>query len=309
MEIERIMPQSEQEWLKLRTMDITSTEVSALFGLSPYATNFELWHRKKKSEVVLLEANQRMKWGIRLQDSIAQGIAEEKGWSIKRWNEYVRIPELRMGASFDFLIDSMADVEILEIKNVDGLAFRDGWFVDDNYIEAPPHIELQVQHQMLVSGCKKAHIGALIGGNKMVCVERVPDDKIHEAIRRKVVVFWKSIDDNVEPTPDFSRDAEFIAGLYRYSEPGKVLDAKDDAEIAQWAEEYKAFGMGIKTAKSGQDEIKARLLMKIGTAEKVLGENFSISAGLIGPAEVAAHTRAGYRTFKVNWKKEKIKNG
>ena len=46
MTVQTITPSSKQDWLKARTEDITSTEVSALFGISPYTTAFELWHRK-----------------------------------------------------------------------------------------------------------------------------------------------------------------------------------------------------------------------------------------------------------------------
>ena len=60
---ESIIPASEEEWLKLRTLDVTSTESPALFGLSPYMTKFELWHRKKSGEVYTIKDNERMFWG------------------------------------------------------------------------------------------------------------------------------------------------------------------------------------------------------------------------------------------------------
>ena len=52
MDRERIERTSEQAWLQQRAKDVTSTEVSALFGLSPYMTEFELWHRKANAEIV-----------------------------------------------------------------------------------------------------------------------------------------------------------------------------------------------------------------------------------------------------------------
>src|SRR3990167_5628915 len=99
-----IKPTSEADWLSLRTLDITSTEISALFGCSPYSTAFELWHRKKSGVIVQLKENERMFWGTKLQDAIAAGIAEEQGWAIRRMNEYIRNAELRIGSSFDFAI-------------------------------------------------------------------------------------------------------------------------------------------------------------------------------------------------------------
>ena len=77
--IETIIPEDNKHWLQLRTRDVTSTEVSALFGLNPWMTEFELWHNKKSQAVIEIEDNERMKWGRRLEDPIAQGVAEDTG--------------------------------------------------------------------------------------------------------------------------------------------------------------------------------------------------------------------------------------
>ena len=60
-----------QSWLENRLLDVTSTEVSALFNLNPYQTEFELYHQKKDKVVVAISDNERMAWGRRLEDSIA----------------------------------------------------------------------------------------------------------------------------------------------------------------------------------------------------------------------------------------------
>src|SRR3989304_3721530 len=99
-----ISPENKEQWLEERTKDITSTDIAALFGISPWTTAYELWYRKKDRLIVEIEENQRMKWGLRLQDAIAAAIAEEQGWHIRRMDEYGRIPELRVGSSFDFSI-------------------------------------------------------------------------------------------------------------------------------------------------------------------------------------------------------------
>ena len=106
MEIHR--PENKAHWLELRSMDITSTEVSALFGISPYKTHFELWHQHKDGLITEIEENERMRWGSRLQNAIAEGIAEDEGWQIRLMDEYVRDPARRMGSSFDFGIESTA---------------------------------------------------------------------------------------------------------------------------------------------------------------------------------------------------------
>ena len=299
MAIHSITPKDRADWLARRAEDITSTDVAALFDCSPYCTAFELWHRKKDGTIVELEPSDRMRWGVRLQDSIAHGIAEDQGWTIRRMDEYMRDDELMIGASFDFAI---GDDGLLEIKNVDSLQFKDGWIVDGDSIEAPAHIELQLQHQLAVSGRAFAYIGALVGGNRVVLIKREPDAKIIAAIKSKVKAFWQSIADNKPPTPNFERDAEMISKLYGYAEVGKVKTA--DEEIEALAAKYREAGQAEKAAQGLKEAAKAELLMLIGDAEKVKGATFSISAGMIGPKHVE-YDRDGYRDFRLHWKRSK----
>lgn len=304
---ESIAPRDEAHWLSLRAQDLTSTEVAALFGLSPYITEFELYHLKVGNVASSFELNDRSKWGQRLQDSIAVGIAEDQGWKVRKMTEYIRMPELRIGSSFDFRIqheDEQAD-GLLEIKNVDALIFRDGWMVaEDKTIEAPEHIELQVQHQMLVSGLSYAIIGALIGGNRVILEKRIADAEIHHAIKAKVASFWERVDSKSPPEPDFHRDIETIKRLHSFAQPNKVVDVSGDERLEQLVTRYRDFGRTKKEAEDEQEAIKAEILTLVGDAEKAIGQGFTLSLGMIGEAEVA-YTRKPYRMFKANFKKTK----
>lgn len=299
--VQTIVPESEAHWLELRAQDLTSTEIPALFGVSPYMTEFELFHRKRQNLIVEFEANERSKWGLRLQDSIAHGIAEDQGWEIRRMEEYLREPTRRLGSSYDFAIGKDG---LLEIKNVDSLQFRDSWIVDGENIEAPPHIELQVQHQLALSKRDFAHIGALVGGNRLILIKREPDEKVINAIKKRSQEFWNRVDENKEPTPDFSRDSDVIARLYGLAEAGKLFDARGDSEINSLVQEYRAAGEEEKKAGLIKDEVKARLLVRLGDCEKAAGDGFSISAGMVAGAKVE-YERKPYRTFRINFKKEK----
>lgn len=296
---EKHVPESKQDWLNLRAGDITSTEIAALFGISPYMTKFELWHRKRARQVVELDENDRMKWGTRLQDAIAAGIAADTHWTVKRKDEYMRIPELRIGSSFDFEGHSF----LLEIKNVDGLVYRNQWEND----EAPPHIELQVQHQMLVSGHDRAYIGALVGGNAVTLIARDRDDTIFDAIKFQARMFWESIDAGTPPEPDFERDAEFISQLYKQSSPGKVLDAGADLVVQNLATQYRDLGEQIKQLESSRKGVRAQILTHIGDAEKAVSDQFTISARTVAATQVEAFERKAYRDLRITWKKENAK--
>lgn len=308
---EIIAPNDQAHWLMLRTKDVTSTESAALFGMSPYVTRFDLWHRKRSGVVPEFKSNERMQWGNRLEAAIAHGIAEEQGWTISPMKEYMRDPHARIGSSFDFVITSLGEPVHLEIKNVDYRAFKDGWIEhDDGTIEAPEHIEMQVQHQMAVSGFKRAFIGAFIGGNRGVVIERERDEEVIRAIRHRVAEFWRTVDEGIEPDPVMPEDAEAMIRLHQYAEPGKVLHAKGDAAIAALVADYKQAGLDADAAEERKQVAKAAILAAIGDAERVIGDGFTISAAMqadtpptLITAEMVGKTyggRRGFRNLRVN---------
>lgn len=311
------LPENKDHWLELRSQDITSTEVSALFGLSPYMTEFEVWHRHKSNLKSDFKENDRTIWGSRLEPAIAKGIAEDNGWDVIPKKEYMRREDLRAGSSFDYAVVKLmrdeqnkltgmfSEEAILEIKNVDSLIFKENWIVDEetkDVVEAPTHIEMQVQHQLMISGLDKAYIGALVGGNKLTLIERNRDEEIIAAIESKIKEFWKSIEENREPKPDFKKDADFISKLHGFSEPGTENLA--DEKVEELAKIYKEVAEQEKEITSRKKAIKAEILTRIGNTERVLGESFTISAGMVGPAHIE-YDREGYRNFRITFRKKK----
>ncbi len=316
---------SEAAWLELRAQDLTSTDVAALFNVSPYLTYFDLWHRKHDQATVPFQMNDRVKWGSRMEAVIATGIAEDQGWMVRPMKEYIRLDGLRLGSSFDFCILGGLDVptedapivvtadgtpylfpvSLLEIKAVDWLQHKQKWIVhEDGEIEAPLHIELQVQHQMLVSGVPRAKLGVMIGGNQVQLLTREAIPDYQQMILQKAAAFWQSVDDHVEPSPDFPEDLDTVKRLYGYGDPGKYLEASDDAEIRALCEDYVAAAAAVKEAEALKDTAKGKLLMAIGECSKVTCGLFTISAGMVAEAEVA-YTRAPYRNFRVTQRKPK----
>lgn len=304
--IEVIPFTTEENWLQERAKDVTSTQVSALFGCCPYLTEFELFNQRVGKYIREFSGNERTKWGTRLESAIAMGISEEKGWPIRPMKEYIRDTEINAGSSFDFAVlnENGTDAAILEIKNVDFMQFKTEWAEnDDGSIEAPPHIELQVQHQLMLTGFNRAFIGVLIAGNQMKLIEREPMPEIHEQIKIRIGQFNEDIRAGNTPNPDFSRDMNVINQLYNYSTPGKI-ETNLSEDLRRLASRYKKVNEDIKMLEVSKDELKAEMLSIIDDAEKVIGADFSITASLVKPTRVE-FDRKGYRSFRVNWVKEK----
>ena len=316
MTIQTIEIENQHQWLTERAKDVTSTEVSALFGLSPYLTEFELFHQKRDAVVVKIEPNERMKWGNRLESAIAQGAAEDMGWNIAKLNVYMRDQAARIGSSFDFEIKSSANGPgILEVKNVDWVQYQKNWIDDGNgNIEAPEHIELQVQHQMEISGFEWCAIVALVGGNEQKIVLRNRDRDIGKSIREKTGEFWNRVLQNQPPSADYTRDAEFIIKqLRRDAVEGLVAEA--DAELEDMIKQFEFVRKEASDLEKIKDQRRAEILERIGQASKVITSFGSLSTGqvkgrsgtLITPQMVGTVIGAteGYRSFRFYPKKEK----
>lgn len=300
--ITRINPESREAWLALRQQDVTSTEVAALFGVSPYKRPWRLYQDKvnPESREVFTE-NERMKWGLRLEEAAARGIAEDMGWEIRHFPFYCRDTEARLGASYDYEV--LKQDAVLEVKTV-GVDQRHTWTLEAGREEAPPHIELQLQQQMMLAGKARGFIGALIGGNEVVVIRRDADQKVHEAIRNVASEFWQRVDTLVEPDIDWHLDAADIIALRQNVTEGLVFNAEGNDAIDALVYAYRDAGEREKSAKSDKDAAKAQMLTIIGEAQKAIGDGWSISAGTTRKGEYTVKA-SEYRDFRVNVKKQK----
>lgn len=311
-----------KRWHELRGRDVTSTQTAALFGLSPYNTAFEIAQQKLaaiRGEFDTWAGNERTAWGNLLERVIAERVGHVYGVQVQPMKQYMRRTDAPMGASFDYEIigvtDTVAEDErlrvlfgahgpgVLEIKNVDARVFASSWTTDGEP-EAPEHIEIQVQHQLHVCGYGWACIAALVGGNTLEIIPRLRDAAMGTALQTKIEKFWLDLGAGILPPIELPADADIVRKMHAYAEPGKLLDAREDATIAELCAEYTAASAAAKEAEDRKKSAAARLLQHIGDAERVLVKGYTISAGMIAPAHVE-YERAGYRNLRITKKAAK----
>lgn len=282
--------ETKQEWLEQRAKNINSTDVSALFGLSKYMTPYELFHKKKNKTTDEI-SNPRMIYGTMLESGILNLFNHLENKEAIPMKAYCELDDLKIGSSFDAVIES--ENAIVEIKNVDQFIFKNEW-IDD---EAPYHIELQVQHQMLVSGYSNCYLVALVGGNDLKVFKRTADENIQQAIIEKVKEFWSAIENGIEPEIDYAKDYEFVKSLYQETD-GSVIVTDDLYPLAR---KYKDYSTMEAEAKEQKEAIKAEIFTKIGQTEKVKGSNYSISASVVNKAEYLVKPQS-YRNLRTTVK-------
>lgn len=321
------IPATDAIWKGLRKHDITSTESAALFGLSPYMSKFELYHRKRMKDVTEIQMNDRMLWGQRMESIIAEGIGADNGVIVRKVPEYVRIVRSRMGATFDYeicglrplLMQCFSSIEytplqqmfvehgagLFEIKATGYVEFRDNWTRnDDKTIEAPGHIEIQLQHQLHVSDKYEwGAIGVLVAGNSPKVTARMRDHEVGEGLEAACIQFWQDLKAGREPDPTFPGDAGIVKTLYSRINAGEIFDGREDTVLAALCEQYRS-AVDVEAAATGQKEsAKSRIYMHAGTAERALTKEFNVWLGTVGEAEIPAYTRKGFRSIKITRKK------
>jgi len=299
---------NKQDWLENRLLDVTSTEVSCLFNLNPYKSEFELYNEKKDKLIQNIDSP-RMAWGRRLEKSIAEGFAEEKGVEVKPYDVYLSNDKTRMGSSFDYKI--LGDKEaLLEIKNVDGFIFRTKWEEDsEGNILAPPFIEMQLQHQLHLANIESGYIVALVGGNEMKICKRERFPEVGKQLEAKVKEFWERVRTGTPPDINYERDSNYmIKNLYNQAKEGITLAADEDMDTL--VDEFNSINRECKQLEKQKDSIKAQILEKSQGASKIVSKYGTINCGMTKGSQgkyitedmVGTHIspRKPFRQFKYN---------
>ena len=294
---------------------VGASEVAALPGIdcSPYMTGYGLYAIKAGLIQAEPLEGDRIDAGNFFEPAIAAWASKKWDWKIRRHRDYLRHPTIaRMGASLDYTTEPGSPVEI---KNVDGLIFRDQWQCEgEEIIEPPLHIALQLQWQMACANEPMGWIVACVGGNRLVRGLFNARPKIQEAIATHGRAFWHMVDNKTPPAIDYLKDVATIAAIHQDAS-GEPVDLSFDNRAVQLCAEYTAAAAHGKAADEAKAAAKAELLEKIGAARSAVIGDFKVSASAIAPklgtmitAEMVGTTinaRKGYRDFRVTEKVQK----
>jgi predicted phage-related endonuclease len=269
------------EWHHLRSQVVGGSEVAALFGAQPdYCLSlYGLWMVKAGRVPLPTVSNPRTVWGLKLEAAIAEGCAEQEGWTIRKGSHVVDPVTPGMGCTLDFIIESGEPGKghgALEIKNVDRLVHARSW--QDG--EPPMHILLQHQHQMACTGYSWGAVGELIGGNELRIYRYEARPRLIADIRRRVREFWQSIEAGCEPSVDGSDTTTAILRALNLETIDEVADLTADNEAPEICAGLLHATEARKAAEHVENEFKNRLIQKLGPNRKARAQGFFISTAI-----------------------------
>lgn len=265
------------DWHELRLQNIGGSEIAGLFDVQQayQLSRYGLFQVKSRLAEDDFSGNERTLWGNRLEQAIAEGLAEENGWTVRKGGYFRDAYTQGMGSTLDYIITSHPEHEgpgVLEIKNVDGIVFNEKW-IDD---EPPLHILLQMQHQLACSGFKWGIIGALIGGNttKTYFYEARPG--IISQIRQRVDAFWNDVREYRVPPVDGSDNTSKI--IKAMNSPVRQEEVNsDDEELFQLCQEFDETRKVKKEAEEAHKVIKNRIAAKVADIKRTNVGQFIVS--------------------------------
>ena len=280
--------QGSQEWIAHRAKFWNASDASAMMGCSPHMTRTELLHMKKTGITAEVDpaTQRRFDDGHRfeaLARPLAEAIVEEDLYPVTGTNG-------ELSASFDGL--TLMEDTAFEHKTLNESLRYTPWDEGNGY-HLPPHYQVQMEHQLMVSGADRVlFMASEWRGNELV-EERHCWYASDPALRAKIVAGWqqfavdlvnftpvevvdKPVAAPVTALPAVSvqvtgeiavRDnfALFEKALRDFIDNRLIREPATDQEFADLDLQIKA----LKNAESALDAAEAQMLAQVSTVDTI----------------------------------------
>ena len=151
-------------WLAYRKQGIGSSDAAAAVGLNPYQSALALWLNKTGRDENLTQPDPDDEdspcyWGNVLEPIVAMQYSRRTGNRVRRINAVLQHPDPQyawMLANIDREVVGNSEVQILECKTA-GIHGSRLWKQG-----VPEYVQLQVQHQLAVTGTQAADVAVLL---------------------------------------------------------------------------------------------------------------------------------------------------
>jgi predicted phage-related endonuclease len=269
-----LIGKTREQWLGLRRNDITGSRSGALFGVDPYCSPLRLYHEKAGLlDLALDNDSPVLRRGRLFESAVAEAVREERpDWQIVKANEYLRDPEIRLGATPDFYINGdPRGLGVLQCKTCSAGVFDREW----RGIDKLPFVTvLQVLTESMLAGAAFGAAAALKidAFNVEVAIVEVPRHEASEQrIRDATVKFWDDVAHGREPDADYGLDRDLIAALRPQEYAGKTIDLSGDNEVIAGLDERAGLKALNKRNEARCNEIEAMIMARMGDAESIAG--------------------------------------
>jgi putative phage-type endonuclease len=265
------------EWLDIRKKGIGSSDAAAAVGLNPYKSQLELWLEKTSQDAELPKPDPNdetspLYWGTLLEPIVAAHYTKRTGRKVRRINAVLQHPsEPWMLANIDREVVSDEEVQILECKTAGpngARLWRDG---------VPEYVQLQVMHQLAVTGKRAADVAVLVCGQELR-IHRIERDE--EAIAKLIAIerdFWRFVEMRQPPPADGSESADRALRALFPRDCGESLDLAGDLEMSATFSDLLAVRRVLAEHLAFEGQLKQRIQQRMGEAAKAIFEGGEVT--------------------------------
>lgn len=270
---------SEEDWLDYRRRGIGGSDVSAIFGTSPFRTARDLYY--DKLNIASVEDDEgnwvAMEMGHLLEPLVAKIFERKTGYRVYQIKKMFQHPQYPwMLADVDYFVElSDGTTAILEIKTTNYNA-RDNWWMNGKET-VPVYYESQGRHYMAVTDLDRCFFCCLYGNNEEeVIIREVKRDFEYEA--EMVFLeqyFWENHVQRHVPPPYTESGALIIESARKHfgpadkNAPAVALDLDMTAKLMQYLrllDEKKNAEVYSKEIDKDIQRLKALLIAEMGTS-------------------------------------------
>ena len=268
-----------EDWLAVRKGGIGSSDAAAAVGLNPYKSQLELWLEKTGRDATLPKLDPHDEespayWGNVLEPVVAWHYSKRTKNKVRRINAVLQhpAPDLPwMLANIDREVIGVDDVQILECKTagINGaLLWKEG---------VPEYVQLQVMHQLAVTGKQAADVAVLLGGQTLEIYRIERDEQMIARLIELERKFWQHVETDTPPPADGSASAEAALRCLYPEDNGQTIDFSGRAGLAAAYLELKAVRQSIAEKETREAQLKQMLQQAMGGATRAEFSNGYIS--------------------------------
>ena len=265
------------EWLKIRKGGIGSSDAGAAVGLHPYKSPLELWMEKTGRDGGLPKTDpddetSPMYWGTLLESIVASHYTKRTGRKVRRINAVLQHPtEPWMLANIDREVIGVTDVQILECKTA-GMNGARLWKEG-----VPEYVQLQVMHQLAVTGKQAADVAVLICGQELQIHRIDRDEAMIARLLQLERQFWSYVERDEAPPADGSDSADVALRCLYPQDSGQTLDLSQDSSMSAAFSDLLAIRQVLTTNVLLEAQTKQRIQQRMGEATKAVFETGDVT--------------------------------
>lgn len=266
-----------EEWLEVRRKGIGSSDAAAAVGLSPYKSQLELWMEKTGRDEGLPKPDPHdetspLYWGTLLEPIVAAHYTKRTGHKVRRVNAVLQhSTEPWMLANIDREVMGDEQVQILECKTA-GLNGARLWKEG-----VPEYVQLQVLHQLAVTGKRAADVAVLICGQELQVHRIERDEQMIAQLIALERAFWGHVESGRPPTADGSNSADRALRCLYPNDCGQTLDLTGDLEMSAAFSDLVAVRQVVAEHLKLEADLKQRIQQCMGEASRALFEGGDVS--------------------------------